>query len=80
VLSQALISLTGFRRVAAGWTSGGIVFVVVTLLGSQLFLRVEVGLLCGAAMSVAVMSVLLAPLLRSRITVETGKRIATAET
>ena len=42
-------------------------FVVVTLLGSQLFLRVELGLLVGSVATVAVMSVLLVPLLRSHV-------------
>jgi O-antigen/teichoic acid export membrane protein len=85
IFGQSLIALTGYRRVAAGWTAGGVTFVLVSLLGwdtslPHLFLRVEVGLLAGAAMAVAVMSTLLAPLLRFRHTADTEKRIATAET
>jgi len=66
VLSQALISLRGFARVAAGWLSGGAAFVVVTALGTQLFLRVELGLVVAAIACCAVMAGALLPLLRSR--------------
>jgi O-antigen/teichoic acid export membrane protein len=76
VLSQALISLSGYRRVAAGWVSGGIAFVMVTLAGSQLFLRVEIGLIAGAIAAMAVMAALLVPLLRARTNVATEPRIA----
>jgi hypothetical protein len=61
VLNQALISLSGYPRATAGWVAGGICFVAVTAIGSQLFLRVELGLLVGAAATVAVMGVLLLP-------------------
>ena len=66
VLSQGLISLSAYVRVAAGWIAGAAVFVLGTVLGSQLFLRVEVGLLAGSIATVAVMAALLVPLLRSR--------------
>ena len=66
VLSQALISLSGYARVAAGWLAGGIVFTTVTAVGSDLFLRVETGLVAGSLATVAVMAVLLVPLLRTR--------------
>lgn len=66
VLSQALISLSGYRRVAAGWLAGGIAFVVVTALGRDLFLRVELGLVAGSIATVALMAVVLVPLLRKR--------------
>ena len=66
VLSQALISLTGYPRVAAGWIAGAAAFVLVTALGSQLFLRVELGLLAGSIATVALMAAALVPLLRTR--------------
>ena len=66
VLSQALISLKAYVRVAAGWIAGATVFVLGTALGSQLFLRVEVGLLAGSVATVVLMAALLVPLLRSR--------------
>jgi O-antigen/teichoic acid export membrane protein len=65
VLSQGLISLSAYVRVAAGWIAGAAVFVLVTALGSELFRRVEVGLLAGSVATVAVMAVMLVPLLRS---------------
>ena len=66
VLSQTLISLSGYARVAAGWVAGGIAFVAVTAIGGDLFLRVELGLVAGSVATVAVMASLLLPLLRSR--------------
>lgn len=66
VLSQALISLSAYARVATGWITGAVAFVVVTALGSQLFLRVEVGLLAGSIATAAVMVALLVPLMRTR--------------
>ena len=66
VLSQALISLSGYARVATGWLCGAVVFVVATLLGTQLFLRVEVALLAAAIVCCAVMATLIVPLLRAR--------------
>jgi O-antigen/teichoic acid export membrane protein len=71
IFGYVLISLSGYRRVALGWTSGAIVFFVVTAVGSSLFLRVELGLLCGAIASALVMAALLLPLLRARGTLET---------
>lgn len=47
-LDQALIALQGHRLMAIGWMAALTVFVVVTLLGDDLFLRVEFGLVSGA--------------------------------
>ncbi len=66
-----LISLSGYRRVALGWTAGAVAFFVVTAVGRSLFLRVELGLLCGAIASAVVMAALLMPLLRARGALET---------
>jgi O-antigen/teichoic acid export membrane protein len=80
VLGYALIALSSYRRVAIGWATGGIVFIAVAALGSQLFLRVELGLLCGAIASSAVMAALLVSLLRDRDSLDTQPRIAEAHT
>ncbi len=72
VLSQALISLSAYSRVAAGWLAGAIVFVVATALGNQLFLRVEVALLIAAVVCTGVMTALIIPLLRARTAASQG--------
>lgn len=66
IFGYVLISLMEYRRVAAGWTCGAAVFFVVTALGSSLFLRVELGLFCGAIASSAAMAALLLFALRER--------------
>ena len=53
-LAQALIALMGHARAAFGWIVGIVGFVVVTALGDDLFLRVELGFLAGAAISAAI--------------------------
>ena len=75
VFGYALIALSSYRRVALGWVVGGVVFIGVAALGSQLFLRVELGLLCGAIASSAVMAALLLSLLRERASSDTEPRI-----
>ncbi|HEX6539952.1 MAG TPA: hypothetical protein VF155_12315 [Candidatus Dormibacteraeota bacterium] len=77
VLSQTLISLSGYARVATGWVAGGVAFVVVTAVGSELFVRVELGLVAGSVATVAVMTALLLPLLRRRVAgTEAGELLA----
>ena len=78
VLSQSLIALSGYARVAAGWLAGGAAFVLVTALGSSLFLRVELGLLAGSIATVVVMAVLLAPLMGTRGSAEEGADLVAA--
>ena len=75
VMSQALISLRGFARVAVGWLIGATAFVVVTALGTQLFLRVELGLVVAAVACCGVMTAELFPLLRSRLAEPAGTRV-----
>ena len=53
-LGQALIALSGQGRVALGWASGVIVYVLAVALGDDLILRVEVGLAAGSATAAAV--------------------------
>ncbi len=59
-LAQALIALSAYARVVAGWASGIIAFVVVTATQSGLLPRVERGFLAGASTAAVVMGVLLA--------------------
>ena len=47
-LDQALIALHAHSRMAIGWALALAVFVGVTALGEDLFLRVELGLMAGA--------------------------------
>jgi hypothetical protein len=76
IFGYVLISLSGYRRVAMGWTFGAVVFFVVTATGSSLFLRVELGLLAGAVASSLAMAALLVPLLRERGAIATGLQIS----
>ncbi len=62
--SQAIIALHGHARVAFGWLVGVITFLVVTALGNDLLLRVEMGLVCGSAAAVLALWLLLRPLLK----------------
>lgn len=71
-LTQALISLHGYAQAAAGWIAACTGFALVTALTPTLFPRVERGLLGGALAGIAVMSVLLLPLLRDRVSTSTG--------
>jgi O-antigen/teichoic acid export membrane protein len=59
-LSQALIALRQQPRVAIGWGVGIAVLVVVTLVGHDLLLRVELGFLAGAVSAAVAMGILLA--------------------
>lgn len=63
-LSQALIALRAYSKVAAGWVIALVVFGLGTWLGSGLLPRVELGLVSGSAMSVVAMAILLAQQMR----------------
>jgi O-antigen/teichoic acid export membrane protein len=63
-VDQALVALSAHPRMALGWLVALITFVVVTALGNDLFLRVELGLLAAAVVSLVWMSVNLAERLR----------------
>jgi O-antigen/teichoic acid export membrane protein len=78
VLNQTIVSLSGYPRATAGWVTGTVVFVVATLAGSQLFLRVEVALLLASAATVTVMVVLLLPLLRTRASLTSTEALVAA--
>ena len=47
-IDQGLVALHAHSRMAIGWFCALLVFIGVTLLGTQLFLRVEVGLLSAS--------------------------------
>jgi len=58
-LGQALIALGAPGRMAAGWAIGVVAFVIVTAAGTDLYLRVELGLVAGTATVVVVLWILL---------------------
>ena len=58
-LSQALIALRGYSKVAAGWSIALVVFGLGVAVGPGLLGRVELGLVAGSAVSVVAMAVLL---------------------
>jgi O-antigen/teichoic acid export membrane protein len=67
-LAQALIALLGHARVVIAWAIGLAMFVGVTaVVGDDLFKRVEIGFIAGAAASALVMAILLLQRLRSGI-------------
>jgi O-antigen/teichoic acid export membrane protein len=68
-LDQALIALSGHQLMALGWVLSLAVFVVVTALGDDLFLRVELGLLAAAVTASAWMVTWLGVQLRRHPTV-----------
>ncbi len=78
VLTQALIALHGYWRALAGWMAGTAGFVVITAMGTDLFGRVERGLLGGAVVSAVVMGALLLPLVMRDDTVDTDELIEQA--
>ncbi len=58
-LSQAIIALRGYSKVAAGWAIALVAFVIAVAVGPGLLGRVELGLVIGSAVSVLAMGGLL---------------------
>lgn len=52
----ALVAVRRHAKAALGWVAGTATFVLVTLVGNDLFLRVEVGLAAGAAVSALILA------------------------
>lgn len=70
-VGQAVIALSGHRLVAASWGAGVVAFAVSAgLLADELFLRVEIGLVVGAAVATAGMAAALVTRLRAGATLE----------
>ncbi len=65
-LSQALIALNGHARMAVGAFLGFVAFLAVTALGSDLFQRVEMGLLVGSTVTAVWTGVFVVAGLRTR--------------
>jgi O-antigen/teichoic acid export membrane protein len=63
-LAQGLIALEGYGRAAVSWVMGIVVFVGVTALGNDLFLRVETGFVAGSLAAAVTMALLLVDRLR----------------
>ena len=66
-LSQALIAVSGYGRVALGWLAGVVTFGIVTAAGSDLLTRVEMGMVAGGIVAAVAMAGLLVPLLAHRV-------------
>jgi O-antigen/teichoic acid export membrane protein len=66
-LAQGLIALRSYRGAALSWVAGIVVFVVVTALGRDLLLRVELGFALGSLAAAAVMGAFLVNGLRSGV-------------
>jgi O-antigen/teichoic acid export membrane protein len=58
-LGQSLIALSSPARMAVGWAAGVVVFALVTALGDDLYLRVELGLVAGTTTVAMVLTSLL---------------------
>ncbi len=66
-LGQALVALSGHARAATAWGIAIIVLVVTTAFGSDLLLRVELGLIAGAFSAALVMGLLLVHRMRGGV-------------
>lgn len=64
-LGQSLIALSSQAHLVLAWAAGVVTFVVVTALGDDLFLRVELGLVIGTGAVGALLGLMLAAQLRS---------------
>jgi hypothetical protein len=64
-MAQAVIALGGHKRMALSWLAGVITFLVVTALGNELFLRVEIGLVAGCTVAALAMAAVVTHLIRS---------------
>ncbi|MEL7209811.1 MAG: hypothetical protein AAGK32_16520, partial [Actinomycetota bacterium] len=76
-LGQALIALNGQSRVAIGWGTGVATFVVVTALGNDLLLRVELGLAVGSAVAAVVIGTMALLRLNRHLETEPHSLLAT---
>jgi O-antigen/teichoic acid export membrane protein len=66
-LSQALIALRGYSKVAAGWVVALVVFAIGVAVGPGLLGRVELALVAGSAVSVVAMALLLGAQMRKGV-------------
>jgi O-antigen/teichoic acid export membrane protein len=74
-MAQAVIALGGHTRMALCWLAAVATFVIVTAAGTDLYLRVEMGLLAGSAVACLGMAALVRQLVRSGAMVHTGDLI-----
>ena len=67
-LAQALIALMGHAQAVIAWAAGIVMVIIVTALtGPDLYLRVELGFIAGAATSTALMGLFLGLRLRREL-------------
>jgi O-antigen/teichoic acid export membrane protein len=72
-IGQAVIALSGHRLVAGAWAAGVVAFgIAAGLLADDLFLRVELGLVAGAAVATACMAAALTTRLRAGATFDSA--------
>jgi hypothetical protein len=74
-MAQAVIALGGHTKMALCWLVSVIVFVVVTALGSELYTRVEVGLLVGCAVACVGMAFLVQRMVHEGAALHSGDLI-----
>jgi O-antigen/teichoic acid export membrane protein len=74
-MAQAVIALGGHTKMAVCWFVSVVVFVIVTALGNDLYLRVELGLLAGCAVACIGMAGLVRQLVHNGAAVHTGDLI-----
>jgi O-antigen/teichoic acid export membrane protein len=74
-MAQAVIALGGHTRMALCWAVSVMTFIIFTVAGHDLYLRVEVGLLAGSTIACLGMAALVAQLVRSGASVHTGDLI-----
>jgi O-antigen/teichoic acid export membrane protein len=71
-MAQAVIALHGHVQMAISWVLGVVTFFVVTALGTDLFLRVELGLVLGCAVAAVCMGAVGITLIRRGAPVDVG--------
>ncbi|MGH9185785.1 MAG: lipopolysaccharide biosynthesis protein [Acidimicrobiales bacterium] len=71
-MAQAAIALGGHARMAVAWVAAVVTFVMTTILGDDLLLRVELGLLFGSAVGAGGMALVVFSRIREGAVVQAG--------
>jgi O-antigen/teichoic acid export membrane protein len=74
-LAQGLIALRGYAAAAISWLAGILAFVIVTMLGDDLFLRVELGFVAGAGVAALAMAGTLVVRMRAGVPSDAGEEL-----
>jgi O-antigen/teichoic acid export membrane protein len=78
-LAQGLIALRSYRSAAISWVAGIVTFLVVTALGDDLFLRVELGFALGSLGAALTMGAFLASRMRTKVPTGVGDLVEVIE-